>query len=154
MPLVLFVRPLHWNSRGVVWILALSRHVVFLENYSTIMLLHPHHLHHPHPPFLIFQFLICHSLRKLRRNRSVKAQRMMQRSCHLLPHPVGNYSAPSVPSESLVPLRRFNRQSVPPVRYGYSPERYGVHLLLQLWILFMSLPSISRQQNWHVGAKP
>lgn len=52
--------------------------------FYSIMLLHPHHLHYPHPPFIIFQFLICQSLRKLRRNRSVKAQRMMQRSCHRL----------------------------------------------------------------------
>lgn len=104
---------LEFQRRYVVWILAVSRHVVFLENSYYIMLLHPHHLHHPHPPFLIFLFLI---LRKLRRNRSVKAQRIMQRSCHrLLSAPVGNdseLSAPSAPSESVVPLRRFNRQSV------------------------------------------
>lgn len=122
---------LELQRRYVVWILAVSRHVVFLENYYYIMLLHPHHLHHPHPPFLIFLFLICHSLRKLRRNRPVKAQRMMQRSCHrLLSAPVGNYSelsAPSAPSpsESVVPLRRFNRQSVSTVWYGYYPEIYG-----------------------------
>ncbi|KAG7529244.1 putative mitochondrial protein (mitochondrion) [Arabidopsis thaliana] len=104
---------LEFQRRYVVWILAVSRHIVFLENSYYIMLLHPHHLHHPHPPFLIFLFLI---LRKLRRNRSVKAQRIMQRSCHrLLFAPVGNdseLSAPSAPSESVVPLRRFNRQSV------------------------------------------
>lgn len=92
-------------------------------------------------------------LRKLRRNRSVKAQRIMQRSCHrLLFAPVGNdseLSAPSAPSESVVPLRRFNRQSVSTVWYGYY------HLLFWLlFILFMSLLPISRQQNSHVGAKP
>ncbi|KAG6467693.1 hypothetical protein ZIOFF_074430 (mitochondrion) [Zingiber officinale] len=37
MPLVLFVRPLHWNSRGLVWILALSRHV-WLKWYCTVPL--------------------------------------------------------------------------------------------------------------------
>lgn len=43
-------------GRYVVWILAVSRHVVFLENSYYIMLLHPHHFFHPHPPFLIFLF--------------------------------------------------------------------------------------------------
>ncbi|CAD5336149.1 unnamed protein product (mitochondrion) [Arabidopsis thaliana] len=143
---------LEFQRRYVVWILAVSRHIVFLENSYYIMLLHPHHLHHPHPPFLIFLFLI---LRKLRRNRSVKAQRIMQRSCHRLlfaPNLSSSYLTPTVDGTILLSGQAIELNQVSETTLATAPG-YGIELWSWLETRLFQR-SLFRMMNSHSSACP